>query len=70
MSQHQNQNQNQNPEPEPEPEPLAEFEEATVEQLEKLNQLQKQIRELENISHQHTFSQKRFTIRKINWRCA
>ena len=40
------------------PEPIAEPEEVTVEQLEKLNQLQKQIQELENISHQHAFSQK------------
>jgi len=37
---------------------LTESEEATDEQLEKLNQLQKQIEELENISHQHAFSQK------------
>ena len=39
-------------------ESVVESEEDTAEQLEKLNQLQKQIQELENLSHRHTFSQK------------
>ena len=43
-------------EPEAAPQTEPEDEEATPEQLEKLNQLQKQIQELESISHQHSLS--------------
>ena len=48
------------------PEPIVKLEdvEDTTEHLEKLNQSEKQIQKLQNISHQHTFSQKNSQLEK------
>jgi CheY-like chemotaxis protein len=52
--------------PVPEPEQTSELEDEknTTEHLKKLNQSQKQIQKLQNISHQHTFNQKNSQLEK------